>query len=259
MKVSVVIAGSSGERVLGNCLSSVRSSGIEDVELVVLPCDQAKMFQIRAQGIEQASGDRVAVLGDRYEVTSGWFQALSGSNHDVAAGCVAPGSCLDYWGWCVFLCEYAHVAPPIGGGAARQAKQVPGGNVVYSREIVHRFPPSQARSEWSFHATLITAGVNVEICPKLEVRFVSPPAFWEYVHERLFLSRAIGEQGGVQKIPIALALPVVLPLRIAAAVITKRRYRLRFALCFPVILFLAVVQAAGELVGAFSTLGEHHE
>jgi hypothetical protein len=251
MKVSVVIAAASGERVLSNCVAALRrAAGNEDIELIVLPSEQGKIFQVRGLGIEQAAGDRIAVLGDRYEVTPEWLEALRASGWAVTGGCIAPGPGLGYWGWCVYLCEYLHVAPPMEAGIAREAKLVPGGNVSYSREIVRQHPLSRAKSEWSFHASLIEAAASVGHCPALEVRFAGSPGFREYIDERFCLSRAIGAEGGAGKIPIALALPVVLPIRIALTAIRKRRYG-RFLLCLPLIFLVGVVQAVGEFVGAF--------
>jgi hypothetical protein len=256
MTVSVVIAGVSGERVVSHCVASIRRIATgEDIEIIVLEGAPSSVFRFRAQGIEQATGDRIAVLGDRYEVTPTWLRALrQNCDSAVTGGCVAPGPRLDYWGWCVYLCEYAHISPPVAEGATQQPKLVPGGNVVYSHAIVRRFPPARAKSDLSFHASLIGAAVSVGICPDLEVRFASPPGFSEYVQERFRYSRLIGAEGGIRKAPIALLLPLVMPLRTAAAVVRKRRYRLRFLACLPAIATLGFVQAVGEFAGALSTL-----
>jgi len=255
MIVSIVIAAASGEPVTGRCIASVRQfAGDERLEFVVLPCEQSSIFRTRAEGIERATGDRIAVLGDRYEVTPAWIERLlRGGGAAVAAGCIAPGSHMTYWGWCVYLCEYAHVAPPVTPGETRQPKLAPGGNMVYSRAIVRQFPPARATSELSFHATLIEAGVNLRLCPELEVEFASPPGAG-YVVERFLHSRAIGREGGARKLLIAPLLPLVAPMRIGAAILSRGRYLTRFLLCVPVIVLLGVVQAAGEFTGALGAL-----
>jgi hypothetical protein len=257
MKASVVIAGSGDKHLSDRCVSALRRIAAgESLEIIVVPCEPQSIFRCRAEGIERASGDRIAVLSDRYEVTQTWLRALLQESHRaVTGGPVAPSPALNYWGWCVYLCEYAHVAPPVMKGATRRSKLVPGGNVVYSQTVVRQFPPAQANSDLRYHSDLIGA-VSVGICPDLEVRFAWPPRFWEYVHERFCFSHAIGAAGGIKKAPIALLLPLIVPLRICAAVAGKRRYWMRFALCLPVILPLSILQAAGEFAGALSAFGK---
>jgi hypothetical protein len=252
MTASIVIAAASGERVASRCVASIRRiPGAENAEIILLPCEQSSIYRTRAEGIERAAGDRIAVLGDRYDVTPAWLhKLLLDDDVAVAAGCIAPGSDLNYLGWCVYFCEYAHVAPPAVSGKTTQPKLVPGGNVVYSREIVRRFPPARATSELSFHASLIGAAATVRLCPELEVRFAIPPGTGEYLRERFNHSQAIGMEGGVRKLLFAPLLPFVVPLRISAAILRGGRYLPRFLPCVPVILLFGLVQAAGEFAGA---------
>jgi hypothetical protein len=252
MIVSIVIATASGEGVASRCIASIRRlAGAENAEIIVLPCEQASIFLTRAEGIERATGDRIAILGDRYEVTADWLNAvLRECDLAVASGSVAPGSDLTYWGWCVYFCEYAHVAPPVVPGETTQPKLVAGGNVVYSRAIMQRFPPSGAKNELSFHSSLIGASVKVRLCPELEVRFAMQPGIGEYLQERFHHSQAIGIEGGLFKLVVGPLLPLLVPLRIGAAVLRSGRYLPRFLLCLPVILWFGFVQAAGEFSGA---------
>jgi hypothetical protein len=254
LTVSVVIAGVSGDHILNNCVSTVqRIAAGRDLEVITVKGERSSVFRIRMEGIARARGERIAVLGDRYEATPRWLKALfERSSFDVEAGCVAPAANLSYWGWCVYLCEYAHIAPPVTAGPTQQPKLVPGGNVIYSASVIRQHAPAVPTSEQAFHSSLIRSGVNVGICADLEVLFALAPGVSEYVRERYEFSHAIGAEGGVRKALIAPLLPLVLPLRIGAAVAAKRRYRVRFLACLPVILLLSIVQSAGEFAGALT-------
>jgi hypothetical protein len=254
LTVSIVIAGVSGDRAVDNCVASIRRiAGGQDLEVIVPRGEPHSVFQLRAQGIALATGDRIAVLGDRYEVTSPWLKALfERSAFDVTGGCVAPAASLNYWGWCVYLSEYAHIAPPVTEGATQQPKLVPGGNVLYNGSVVRRFSAAFAGTDLSFHSSLIEAGVSTGIRGDLEVCFAHPPGFSEYVRDRFWFSRTIGAEGGARRLLLAPLLPLVLLFRVGTAVMGKRRYRLRFLVCAPVILLLSAVQSAGEFAGALS-------
>ena len=246
----MVIAVVSADPVAGKCVESLRrTAGARDLELVILKGDPRAVFQLRAQGIAQASGERIAVLGDRYEVTAPWLNAIfEASEFDITGGCVAPAPSLNYWGWCVYLSEYAHIAPPVETGRTNEAKRIPGGNVFYKPSALRQTVPGE--TDLRLHSRLIHAGASAGILADLEVLFANPPGFFEYLHERFWLSRKIGAAGRVRKMLFAPLLPFVVLCRIGAVVMAKRRYGLRFLLCAPVIWLLGLVQAAGEFIGA---------
>jgi hypothetical protein len=252
LKVSIVIANVSGEQALRKCLASIEAATEgRDFEIISLRGEPSAVFRLRAKGIEQATGDRVVILGDRYEATPRWRQAiLDESQPEVTTGCVAPGAALSYWGWCVYLSEYAHVAPPPTCGATTDPKLVPGGNVIYSRAVLKHFPLSPSGADLSFHSMLIDRGVDVTISPDFEVSFSSPPGLWEYIVERFQYSRLIGQQGGLKKLCIAPILPFLVLARIGRQVFGKKTYRTRFVLCVPMIALLGIVQSAGEFAGS---------
>lgn len=253
MRVSIVIAGVSGDRAVERCTGLLRRAAEnQDLEILVLRGDPDSVFQLRWRGIMQASGERVAVLGDRYQATPRWLKEIAEVDAEAAAGCIAPAASLNYWGWCVYLSEYAHVAPPVTDGPALEPKQAPGGNVLYSASVLGRWQPAASDTDLSFHARLMQAGVNFQIGRALEVEFASAPGFSEYIRERFWLSRKIGSDGGARKLLVAPLLPFVVLFRVASAVCRKRRYIGRFLACAPAIFLLGIVQAAGESAGALS-------
>ena len=257
MKVSIVITGVSGKTAVSNCITSIqRCAGDFDIDLVVIHGEPDAVFQIRMQGIEQATGDRIAVIGDRYEVTPGWFRALFGEPlFDMTGGCVAPSPSLNYWGWCVYLSEYAHVAPPVVDGTIADPKSLMGGNVVYSSLLVRRVEPAPDDTDLSFHGRLLQENASAGILGALELLYACPPRFLEYIRERFEFSRAIARRrSGMWRLLVVPFLPLIVIWRTAASVIRKRRYRLRFLLCSPVIVCLAFTQAVGECIGVLESL-----
>ncbi len=252
MKVSVVIAAVSGDRVTDRCIESVkRFAAGREIEWILMKGDPKSIFRLRAEGMLRASGNRIAVLGDRYEVTPSWIERLwAGETAEVEVGPIDAAQNLSYWGWCVYLSEYVHVAPPAATGFAHHPKQMPGGNAIYPASVIRREPPQSSDTEWIFHTRLRKAGIPVAIRPELDVRFSSPPRPGEYFAERFWLSRTIGASGGVPKLLFAPLLPLLLMARIALASMKKPRLLFRFVASAPVIFVLSAIQAAGEFTGS---------
>jgi hypothetical protein len=255
LTVSIVIAGVSGEPAVNRCVQSIRKiSGDRDFELIVLWGEPQDVFRLRAEGIAQASGERTAVVGDRYEVIPSWPAALlEKSTFEVLCGPVAPADGLSYWGWCVYLSEYAHLAPPVKEGTAVDAKLLPDGNVVYDATVVRRFPPLTGEAGLTYHRRLLQAGISAAIRSDLEVHFAVAPEFREYIRERFWLSREIGREGGAIKLFVAPFLPFLVLVRVGRNVLEKPLCLARFLLCAPVIFLLGAVQSAGEFAGAIAS------
>lgn len=251
MSLSVVVAGVSGERAISGCLESIRRAA-GDLEMVVLRGDARAVFQLRARGIAQAAGERIAVVGDRYQVTPEWAAALrSAAGFDITGGPVAPGA-LNYWGWCVYLCEYLHLAPPVETGPTHQPKSVAGGNVIYRTSALEKLQAMNGESDLAFHSRLMEAGLQAGIQRDLEVRFHCPPGVFEYASERFAYSRSIGREGGPLKLLLAPLLPFLVLLRSCSWVAKKPRYTGHFLICVPVVFLFGVLQAVGESAGALS-------
>ncbi len=252
LNVSIVIAAVSDDRAIDRCIESIKHvSARREVEWIVLRGDPKLVFSLRAEGMRKATGDRIAVVGDRYEVTLAWIERLwSAEMADVETGPIAAAPNLGYWGWCVYLMEYAHVAPPVAERRAHDSSRVPGGNVVYAAAVIRHNPPRASDTEWTFHARLLHAGVPVAIRPELEVRFQSPPGLREYLAERFWLSQTIGVLGGVPKLLFAPVLPLFLMNRLVVFAWKKPRLLLRFLASAPIVFVFSIIQAAGEFTGA---------
>ena len=269
MKLSIVIPSISGEKALRNCLASLpQQASAAGLEVIVVTADDrevpgvvvvraekgASLCAMRAAGAGHAAASKIAFLGDRYRAAPGWTEAaLEERGFDATAGAIAPSPAFSFLGWSIYLTEYAHVSPPVGEGATTDTKALPGGNVVYRRGVFERTEMARCETELEFHAELLTAGAKLGLNAGLEVQLAFEPRMREYLAERFHFSsslareRAHGRGVSVLRAAFALLLPAVVPARVALAVLRKRRYRLRFLACAPVIFLFGVVQAAGEL------------
>lgn len=194
------------------------------VVLVEPRCLEQRM---RLAGVAHAAAQRVAVLGERYEIGEGWVEAALAACGDVAVGCIAPPRNPSYSDWAIYLSEYSHVAPPVHAC-------LPQGNVVYSS----------------------VAGGAICFDPGLTVSFARPPGLREYLRERYRESvQWAAEQHA--RVPFLSAfsrigLPALLLWRRARNVFSRRRYRVRFLAALPYLLLFSVVEATGEMVGFLS-------
>ncbi len=238
--------------VTGGNAEQVRelARGDGSVEVVVVPARAgAGVCELRAEGVRRARGRRVAVLGERYGVTGEWLRAAAGSEWDAASGAVGPGA-LSYWGWVVYLSEYARLAPPVQDGAVEDFRLLAGGNAVYRAEAIDAEGLGACLTELEFHAGLKARGATAGRLAGLEVLYAVPPSVMEYVRERFRFSEAIARERGERwRALVAPALPWVVLARTGQEALRRPGLRGRWLACAPLILALGCVQAAGEIWG----------
>jgi hypothetical protein len=110
------------------------------------------------------------MMGDRYEVTPQWLEAaLSPVRFDAVGGSVSPSARLGYFGWCVYLSEYAQLAPPLIDGPTSQPGSLPGGNTVYRSAALDPERLSACSTEILFHSGLLSTGASAARLSALEV------------------------------------------------------------------------------------------
>jgi hypothetical protein len=253
VRLSVVIPAVSGLETAQRCEASIRRlEGSEGVEVILVPARPgATVCELRAEGVRRASGARIAVVGDRYEVTPQWLEAaLSASLFDAVGGSVSPSARLGYFGWCVYLSEYVQLAPPLGDGPISDPRGLPGGNTVYRSGAVDPARLAACGTELLFHAGLLASGARAARLSALEVVLATPPGVRGYLLERFGFSYAIARERG-QPIRALLSplLPIAVMIRTGSASLLRPRHGWRWLAGAPVILAFALVQAAGDLLG----------
>jgi len=284
-RLSVVIAARSGVAPVLRCLGSLENlAEWPSFEVIVVNCcgqqlgEQVKALhpavkvisvnadrsiaQARDAGIRQASGELIAVLHERYTVTKDWIQVVLESQRaecDVVGGCVAPSTRLSSAAWAMYLSEYAHIAPPMPGGALdfKEATMLPGGNVSYKRQIFGLASMENALWELDFHAKLFQESARFVRNPEMIAEFAHPHTLREYLSERFHVSYDLAAQraanmGHMARLAAALArvaLPVLLSVRISMRVFHRRKNRFHLLIAFPWILFFSAIQTVGEARG----------
>ena len=192
-------------------------------------------------GFEQARGERVAVLSERYRIGPAWLQTAMNTRSAITWGMVEPDSEVSPY----YLLEYSHLL----NEGIQEPSIAPGGNVVYHRDAVSVIKPGDFLREVDFHKEL--AGLSANFDPRLNVRLIAPPPWPQYRRERWAASFqwAQTHHQGVADLLTRLALPPVLVGRIARRVHIDGRYRAAFWRGLPRIIEGSVVQMSAEISG----------
>jgi len=285
VKLSVVIAARHGSTPALRCVESLRASPRwGSFEVIVVNClgvKAAAEFKLasaevtlvaadpgwrigrqRDAGVRKATGDIVAVLHERYQVPSGWVDAVlktHASDYEVAAGAVIPGARLSAAAWAMYFSEYSHLCPSGASGAlkAAEARMIPSGNVSYKRRAFSLADMASARSDLEFHSALFAAGARFFRETQMQATFGTPYSLREYIGERFDVSRDIAieraiDLGLAQRCAAAglrLALPGLILARVAARVCAEEDFRKPFITSLPWILVFGCVQMIGEMSG----------
>lgn len=208
----------------------------------------------------------VAVIEDHVIVPPDWpgrAMAVLAEGFDVAGGPIdnaATGGLLD---WATFLCEYASCLPPLPEG---DASWLPGNNVVYSRALLERYRAVTAEGRWEnrLHDAMRADGVRLERRASLVVGHKKHFGFFEYLSQRFLYSRSyagarVAETAPLKRVAIgavAMALPVVIFLRIAKSLLAKGVPKGRLLATMPFIGVFTVSWGIGEVVGYWFGAGD---
>ena len=192
-------------------------------------------------GVHRARGERIAILNDRYQPRPGWIDAAKNTVAEMSWGTVEPGDS----GWPYYLLEYSHL---LGNQDPRRA---PTGNVVYHRSVLNRYPMAGFAREVDYHAHLISQGVSIAFSPALSVTLVRPPDWSAYRKQRFEDSKrwALAHHPGILALPLRLALPPLILMRIAGAVFADGRYVNQFLKWLPRLIEGSFIQMLGEMSG----------
>lgn len=218
----------------------------------------------RQAALRQARGQAVAFTDPACRVVPGWRCATRAvlAAYAVAGGAVEP--CVQRWrDWAAFWVEYGHYLPPLRRGLA---SDLTGNNVVYRREALALAGAldSRATAFWkaTVHRRLRAAGVALWTEPALVVRHERRVAFAPFLwrrfhHGRCFAaSRAAAAPTRRWRYLLGTPLvPVLLLVRLYAAVWPKRCYRRELVLTTPLVLALYSTWALGEWAGTLAGAG----
>ena len=214
---------------------------------------------MRHHAFLEATGEAVAVIEDHVIVPPDWGQQLLGAlgeGHDVVGGTIVNAATTRLLDWGTFLCEYSACLPPLPAGPA---DWLPGNNVAYRRAVLERYRRVTAEGKWEnrLHDAMRADGIQLVRVPGIVVGHKKHFGFFEYLSQRYLYSRSYaGARAAGASLPrraamgaAAFLLPVLLFLRIEAALHSKGvPLRLRLA-TLPMMLPFVASWAAGEIVG----------
>lgn len=235
--------------------------------VTVLPASaEATIPDLRALAFTAASAPVVAVIEDHVLVPRGWARQLLeavSERSPVVGGAVenaATGTLVD---WASFLCEYAHLLPPLPAGPVAG---ITGNNTAYRRDLLVRYRPVIERGGWEdqLHAAMAADGIPLTCRPEIRVGHRKHFTVAGYASQRFLYSRAFAGARLAGAGPLrrgiyglaALGLPPVLLARVVSAVWRKGRHRGVLVRSLPLLAVFVTAWAAGEVAGAWFGPGD---
>jgi len=216
---------------------------------------------LRTIGLRAARGRIVALTEDHAVASETWCRdmvTLLDEHPDVAAigGAVECGSDR-LINRAVYYCDFGRYQNPLSEG---EAQYVSDSNVAYRREALEAIHDSWKSDyhETVVHGALLESGREIWLTPRSTVWQVRsglsfPPAMRErYVWGRSFAGTRVQHETAAKRLLYAgfsMVLPLLLTIRIARGVLSKRREVLRFASSLPLIVLLQGSWSLGEFVG----------
>ncbi len=287
--LSVVVAASHSAAGLEACLASLREQVAGGATEVIAVCnyrgdpDHAMKLrfpftqfvvvpptttvpQLRALGVRASSGEVVALLEDNVTVASTWCRAIT-TAHDGSQAIV--GGPIERVGshravdWAVYFYEYGKYMLPMPEG---KLTSLPGNNVSYTRALL-----DAVQHEWQdglfeafLNERLQGQGCVLRLVPNAvayhTMRYQAREVLVQcYHHGRHFAGRRVAGAALVTRLGFAAAsmlLPLILPLRIAARALRKRRHVGALAIALPYLSVFMTSWACGECVGYLFGEGE---
>ena len=283
LRLSVVVAAWNGTVPLGQCLASLEKQIVDssDTEIIVVSNDGGKarqmideqysfvkyiplakdktVPQLRAQGICRASGEIVALLEDHCTFDENWCAEIKRAHelpYSIVGGSVENASCERLLDWAVYFYDYGRYMLPNRAGVVTALS---GANVSYKRSVLVEIADDFRKGffEAFIHAELQRRGHELYLMPSAIMyhnkTYVMKDALIDCYHlARSFAGRRIFNASLSRRAALVLAslsLPILLPARIAAGILRKRRHVKELIMSFPHLTLLIMSWSWGEFCG----------
>jgi len=280
MKLSVVIAAWNSPSLLNECLVSLlpQLSAVDSEVIVVsnFPTSDipnrfasfsfvtfrdiadATVPELRTQGIENASGDVIALLEDHCRVDQAWASQIRKAHelpYAIIGGSVENPGRQPPLNWAIYLYDYgSYMLPEV----PRVAATLTGFNVSYKRTVLEEVS-DEFRS--GFHETFINEelqrrGYKLFLLPSAIVYHNKTYALGNaiietYHHGRLFAALRTSTAPLTERAyraATSLFLPLLLPVRVVLRTIRKNRVK-ELITAVPYLLLLMSAWSYGEFCG----------
>jgi GT2 family glycosyltransferase len=282
VRLSIVIAAWNNSSSLRECLTSLaRQADCEDTEVIVISNynsgalamverefptvnlisvpEQTTVPELRTRGISRASGEIIALLEDHCTFDENWCAEIKKAHelpYSIIGGSVENASGESPLDWAVYFYDYGKYMLPNQAGIVGSLSGI---NVSYKRSVLEKV-------EESFREGFLETFINEELKKQGEVLYLAPLAIvyhqknyeikdaftQSYRYGRSFSGMRTLNTTFWQRIGLilgSLALPVLLPSRIALRTVRKGRYLKELVWCLPHLLLLMTSWSYGELCG----------
>ena len=281
-KLSIVIAAWNGEAMLRECLQSLKGQGeTADIEIIVaanfggeirLACElefgnltflaqpaETSVPQLRSAGIAAARGEIVALAEDHCIFDAEWCAEIKKAHlldHSVVGGSVENSEGQRALDWAVYFYDYGRYMPPNSAG---EVASLSGNNVSYKRAALEdvRDLFREGFFETFVHQELARRGHRLYLAPSAIVYHRKRYEFGAALVQCFHLARSFAARR-TSRAPVwtrfgyalgSLLLPVLLPARISATVLRKKRRLGELFRAFPFVLVLMANWSFGEFCG----------
>jgi glycosyltransferase involved in cell wall biosynthesis len=229
----------------------------------------ASIPAMRARGISQARGHKIAIIEDHCMAQPGWLLAIERAHragYQAIGGTVENGHEERLVDQAVFLCDYAPFMRPVASG---KVDAIPGNNAAYDRALFQHLEPELREEFWEsfWHERMKALGVEFYSDPQMLIVHEKQFGYYYFLRQRYLYSRSFAGarlKGSPwwKKVAYSCATPLLPPLllgRLAATVARKRHHRKQFLCCLPLLLTFLMAWAFGEGVGALLGPGQSLE
>ena len=278
-ELSVVIAAWNGPQALRACLASLAAQiSAREVEVIVAAnfavgalqsefpfarmldlVEEATVPKLRTAGVRAARGAIVALVEDHVRFDAAWCGEIRRAHelpHAAIGGAVDNRNARGVVDWAAYWLDYGRYMP---SDTAGPTATLCGANVSYKREALQALEPlvRDGFFESVVHEALRRDGRSLYLAPGAIVYHDKRYRLGETLMRSFHLARsyaALRIEGGSTLTRIAhamgaVALPVLLPARLAAHTLPKRRHIWELATALPVLVILEIGWALGEICG----------
>lgn len=215
--------------------------------------------ELRAQGLQHARGEIVALTEDHCKVGERWCATIDKEHaaaHAVIGGAVENGT-NRLLNWAVYFCDFGRYQNPVLRGPAEFLSDC---NIAYKRKALEATADlwKDAYHEESVNWALRKLGHSFWQCPEMVVwqqreKMSLTAALRErYVWGRSYAGTRVAESEPEKRLfyaAFSFLLPALLLARMGANVLRKRRHVVKFILAAPLAALLTVGWSVGEFIG----------
>ena len=280
IKLSILIASWNGVESLRRCLTSLIKQAETEAEVIAVSnfstkdlADDARFSfvkfielaaeitvpQLRSYGIGLSNGEIIALAEDHCFFDENWCQDIKKaheSNLAAIGGAIENADNSQALDWAVYFYDYGKYMPPNEAG---ETPTLSGFNASYKKEVLDELRENYADGffETFFNEELKLRGHKLYLTDSAMIyhakNYELKKTLIQFYHlARSFAAKRVSAAPFSKRAAFAivsLALPIILPTRIALNIIKKKRHIKELVSSFPLIITLMSAWSWGEFCG----------